>query len=238
MKRWTRQSDTLLVAHAMTLDEVAELLGRTEAECLARAEELGVDLTTAVVETSGILLQLHHDLVGELTSAAEKSNEPLPAFCRRMVRMGFASYVPDERLPELPDAAEIQATLDQCGHYLGIGAMDKPHAEAIAKRVLLQLLRGSIEQARLALEDGWASHARENEPLPIGPALLDEPMSCCLDDLRVLNSLEQEGILTVGQFLERGDGAWIGIVGVGNKNQTKLQNLSQMLRQRSLKEVA
>lgn len=233
--RWTRQRDTLLVARAMSLAEIAELLGCDEAACLARAEDLGVDLTPPEESVAGLRLTLHPELHAELAAAAEQAGDTLGAFCRRMLRDGFRAYVPDERLPELPGGEIDQDMRD----YRSREAMPLDVAEKVARRVLVQLVRGSIEHARGSLEDGWQAHVGENAPLPTGEALLEEPLSRVLSDLRSLNTLERQGILTIGRFLDCGDEDFLSMVNIGHSTLLRLRNLAVMLRQRiGAKEVA
>lgn len=100
-------------------------------------------------------------------------------------------------------------------HDVSREAMGQEEAEAAASRVLLHLLRGSIEQARAALESAWAAHVESHAPPPVGRELLAKPLISVLDGrsrslgsanethdaARIANLLERGGILTVADLL-------------------------------------
>ena len=102
-------------------------------------------------------------------------------------------------------------------------------AAAIGNRVMLHLHRGNIAYARAALEDGWRSHLKEQEPPPNGKALLDEPMAKMIRDVRILNRLEQVGIVTVGQFLAVPADELAEMDGVGAKQAMLFERLRKKL---------
>jgi DNA-directed RNA polymerase alpha subunit len=109
-------------------------------------------------------------------------------------------------------------------------AMSQEDAETLAKRIALHLYRGSIEAARDALENGWKSHLADHAELPEGPALLDEPLSRVVSNLRTLNMLEEDGILTIGQLLNARDYELRAIPNMGMKNIAYLANICDGLR--------
>jgi hypothetical protein len=110
--------------------------------------------------------------------------------------------------------------------------MPAEEAAAVANRVMLHLYRGSIEQARDALDDGWRSHLKEQVPLPVGKELLSEPLARVIDDVRLLNMLEEAEIETIGDLLVTGEATLLGIPNLGNVLLSKLRNLSIGLRMR------
>lgn len=112
-------------------------------------------------------------------------------------------------------------------------SMAQEAATAIGKRIALHLHRGSIEQARDALEEAWASHLADQDELPIGPELLSEPISRVLDDVRTLNCLEEEGILTVADLLKTSSKELFRIPNIGPLWFAKLADLCRCLRERS-----
>ncbi len=234
MKRWTRQHDTLLVAHRMTLDEIGELLGRTEAEMFQRADALGVEIGPAFEpEAAGhgeLRLKLHPDLVSELTGAADQAGEPFEAFCRRMLRCGFLAHARSaEVLPELPPSV-LNEVLEDCRQ--GQHAMPRENAEHIARRIILHLCRGSIQAAGDALQSGWQTHLDSLAALPAGEALLSEPLAKALDDTRLLNLLDASGVTTIGQFLKCSDADFLDMPMIGPSGRCQLRNLAVGLRLR------
>ncbi len=106
-------------------------------------------------------------------------------------------------------------------------------ADVISKRVLMHLCRGSIELARAALEDGWSSHVREHEPLPFGRDLLTEPLARVLDELRLLQTLEKNGIDTIGDLLRTTERDWAAIPNLGEKAITKLREIRTAMKLRA-----
>lgn len=128
--------------------------------------------------------------------------------------------------------SDMAALAGQCSQ-----AMPPEAAQATCARVMFHLCRGSIEQARQTLEAGWQAHVVESQPLPLGPALLEEPLSRVLSDVRLLNQLERNGIVTVGQFLECGT-VWQSLAGIGPQACRFLSERAAMLRQRARKGVA
>ncbi len=113
----------------------------------------------------------------------------------------------------------------------GWGAMEAEAAEVAGRKVALQLYRGSIELARAALEEAWVSHQADRD-LPSGPALLEEPVSRVLDDVRLLNKLEEYGIVTVAQLIHEFRERSGTMFGVGDKHRAALGSLVTSLRQR------
>lgn len=127
-----------------------------------------------------------------------------------------------------------QKPLTEIIGYRGKEAMDEEAAQAIAMRVKIHLLRGSIEQARHALEDGWRSHADDTAGLPIGLDVLDVPLSRVVEEYRPLNMLEKEGILTVKHLLEAVEaGELYSIPNMGPVTVAKLVKLSEEMRERA-----
>lgn len=114
-----------------------------------------------------------------------------------------------------------------------ITGMPAADAAAVANRVMLHLYRGSIEQARDALEDGWQSHVKEQQPLPYGPSLLIEPLARVIDDVRLLNALEGQGIDTIGDLLGVSEAELLSIPSFGNASLAKLRNIAVGLRMRA-----
>lgn len=82
----------------------------------------------------------------------------------------------------------------------GADAMSEEQAEAAGIRIVIQLHRGSIDHARAALEDAWASHMAEKEPVR-----LDDPLSSVITDGRILNLLDSHSIATVKELFELQD---------------------------------
>jgi hypothetical protein len=229
-RRWSQRDDMLLLAHKMTLAEIAELLGRSEVELHARADELGLEVSSA--DDAGTLtLRLHPELAQELAAAADAAGKSLDAFCRDMLRRGFLAHTqPPEALPEL--LSDGRKTIDWSDQSKL--SMPSEAAALVARRVMLQLCRGSIEQARQALESGWQSHVDCHGPTPVGPELLDHPLANVLDDIRLLNCLEQHGgIVTVGQFLNCGEAKLLALPQMGHTGLLRLRNLASVLRHRA-----
>ncbi len=118
--------------------------------------------------------------------------------------------------------------------YRGKEAMSEEAARKIAERIAIQLIRGSIEQARHTLEDGWRDHLESDSELPSGPSLLDEPLSRVLSDVRSLNGLEREGVLTIGHLIATAAcSGFTGIPNMGPKTVVMLEQLAQSMRERA-----
>jgi DNA-directed RNA polymerase alpha subunit len=126
-----------------------------------------------------------------------------------------------------------QTELEELAPARGALAMEEQAAEGVAWRVKLHLYRGSIEKARESLEAGWREHLEENAALPTGPALLEEPLSRVVDDVRALNMLEEEGILTIGQLLKTTPGELMAIPNMGHITSTKILNICRGLAERA-----
>lgn len=108
-------------------------------------------------------------------------------------------------------------------------AMDAEIAEAVAKRVMIHLYRGSIEYARAALEDGWRSHVLDKLPLPVGIDLRDEPLSRVCDNNRLVNCLEENFITTVGDLLDADEETLQAIPMMGEFNRKIIDDLRESL---------
>lgn len=122
--------------------------------------------------------------------------------------------------------------LDEMVLQRGCCAMSAEVAEAVAMRVKIHLYRGSIELAREALEDGWSCHLCETCELPSGDALRPVPLARVLDNLRVLNMLEREGIATVGELVGTSAGSLLAIPNLGTITASKIARLADSLRER------
>lgn len=125
------------------------------------------------------------------------------------------------------------ARLEDLDISRGAGAMSKEQAAAIAWRVQLHLYRGSIELAREALEDGWRDHLLETAELPIGPALMAEPLCRVIGEIRTLNMLEKEGIHTIGHLVKLRREDLISIPHLGDKTADRLLATIAAMRKRS-----
>lgn len=108
--------------------------------------------------------------------------------------------------------------------------MDPEQAASIANRVAIHLHRGSIEQARKTLEEGWSEFCRET---PTGPALLAEPVSTVITDARLVNTLEKNGVETVGDLLRSSPQKIRAIPSIGWRAANKLNTLAAGLRIRA-----
>lgn len=121
--------------------------------------------------------------------------------------------------------------------------MDEETAVIIARRIFIHLYRGSIEHARQSLEDGWREHVGDTGPLPEGPELLAVPLARFLTDgganglgsyaQRLLNMLDEAGILTVGDLLRTSQAELLLIPNMGHISLTHLNRLAVELRQRT-----
>ena len=87
------------------------------------------------------------------------------------------------------------------------------------------MCRGSIENARAALEDAWSDHVEQISELPTGRKLLDQPLSRVIDNMRTLNMLEEAGILTVEHLLRQSPGDLLSIPSLGQVTVNYLRNL-------------
>lgn len=108
-------------------------------------------------------------------------------------------------------------------------AMSEEAAAIVAQRVMFQLMRGAYDMTVLALDDGWKSYQAERAGLPTGPALLDVWIGTAVNDERLTNLLEREGVTTVKQFLADEPEKWIGGRGIGNVTLEKLRALRERL---------
>lgn len=118
--------------------------------------------------------------------------------------------------------------IDNCRH-----SMPQEDAIRVGKRVVLALMRGSEEIALEAVRDAWRDHM-QNLELPVGPALLDEPLARVLDDVRVLNTLEEElEIITIGDFLRETAGTFPRVPNIGHLTIAQLNNLAVTMRARA-----
>lgn len=124
--------------------------------------------------------------------------------------------------------------LDRLVAMRGEDAMTVEESTIIAKRVMLHLFRGSIDSAKLALEEGWESK-QEDSAIMGGKAAANEPLSRVMpkSDTRLLNSLELSGIMTVGDLMQSTEEDWLSIPNVGESNAQKLHALRATLRGRA-----
>jgi hypothetical protein len=139
-----------------------------------------------------------------------------------------AKLLPADRLDK------IVPTRSECG-------MDEETAVIIARRVFIQLYRGSIEQAREALEDGWAGLVGDSAPLPEGRELLAVPLARVLANsgtgtgygtsVRILNMLEGAGIRTVNDLLNTSQAELLLIPNLGHTALLTLVRLGRDLQQ-------
>lgn len=212
-RRWTRREDELLLVRAMALDEAAEHLGRTLAELAARAAALDVDLEPPLADGPVPPQADHNDQEHKHEKAAGQHPKDPADLLRLSPTPKPLADLDCERSPE---------------------AMDADEAERVARRVALALYRGSIEVARDALDDGWREHAGAG-PLPQGAELLDLPLARVIPNVRVLNTIEAEGINTVGQFVEAGRDLLEHkmLVQIGDKTAAGLLGLIRELRVRA-----
>jgi hypothetical protein len=82
-----------------------------------------------------------------------------------------------------------------------INGMPPEIAAIVARRVMMHLYRGDPKLAIDAINDGWESYRNETAPLPTGPLLLQEPLSRVIQSEVILNSLDEAGIITVGDLV-------------------------------------
>lgn len=124
--------------------------------------------------------------------------------------------------------------LDRLVGQRGAGAMPVEEATVIAKRVMLHLFRGSIDAARLTLEEGWESK-QEDVAVMTGRAAASEPLSRVMpkSETRLLNSLEQSGIMTVADLMQSTEEEWLEIPNVGESAAQKLHALRDKLKGRA-----
>lgn len=136
-----------------------------------------------------------------------------------------------EELNLLEECGEDLASLVLCR---GADAMPLEMATIVARKVMLHLYRGSIECARMSLEEGWGSHI-DDETLEDGEGLLREPLSRVLNknDVRLLNLLEKAGIITVRDLIVSGPAEWLAIENVGQRAISKLSVLRATLKRRA-----
>jgi hypothetical protein len=130
--------------------------------------------------------------------------------------------------------AKTKSLTDLAG-YRGKDAMEEEAALALSQRVAIALIRGSIDHAREALEDGWRDHLEQTADLPIGSSLLDVPLARVMgDDPRNLNTLERLGILTVGDLIRESLATgFYGIPNMGPATIAKLSELAVSMRERA-----
>lgn len=159
--------------------------------------------------------------------------------------------------PDVPPAGVPAFGGDRFGellpaHQRSREAMAPEAAEATARRVMLHLVRGSIDGARQALDDAWQSHLAETASLPIGRALLDVPLAAVLaghsakgqrrwsgtDLPRVCNLLERGGILTVRDLLRTTPVQWGALPEVDETTIRFLADLAGRLRHLAAQEDA
>lgn len=147
----------------------------------------------------------------------------------------------DKERELLLDLAKNVKELGICGGELdrlvgqrGEHAMPVAEAAIIAKRIMLHLFRGSIDSATLCLEEGWQSRLEDTAVMG-GKAAQNEPLSRVMDksDTRLLNSLEQSGIMTVADLMKSTEEDWLEIPNVGESAVQKLHALRATLRIRS-----
>lgn len=214
-------------------NEPFKMLTADDEHRMVRPLEMGRRELVQVFTTGGRLRtedeQAARLKVPENKPVAHRNYPPLqPDTLPRTVSIEHASDLETRSLSkeELPNLATT--SVGRCAT-----AMDADTAESTARRVMIHLYRGSIEQARASLEDGWRSHIQEQEVLPEGQALLDEPLARVLDDVRMLNTLEDSGIDTIGGLLESTDGDLYDIPNLGHNAVTKLHNLRVGMRARA-----
>lgn len=147
----------------------------------------------------------------------------------------------DEERELLLELAKNIRELGVCGGELdrlvaqrGEHAMPVIEATIIAKRIMLHLFRGSIDSATLCLEEGWESRLEDNAVMG-GKAAENEPLSRVMDksDTRLLNSLEQSGIMTVADLMRSTEEDWLEIPNVGESAANKLHALRAALKTRA-----
>lgn len=99
---------------------------------------------------------------------------------------------------------------------------------------MLHLYRGSIEAARASLDEGWRTYV-DDDTVCDGPKILEQPLSKMLNknDVRLLNLLEQAGIMTVADLLDTTPADWLAIPSVGQGAVAKLGLLRSNLRKRA-----
>lgn len=253
-RRWTTREDDLLRGRGMLRDEFAEWLGRSEAELLARSDDLGFPFDELPAwaaaaappptpEESPDAGARDLELPPHAPAEDDRPQQPLPLREREEVQAVLPGGCPGEAEAEpglaplndlsADEVLAIAAGTDGVRGGRSTEAMEAEAASIVARKVALHLYRGSIELARQTLEAAWTDHLADEAPLPVGAALLDEPLARVCPDVRLLNALETEGLLTVRHLLRSTPADWQAIPNLGGKHVATLTNLAAGLRQRA-----